>query len=70
MEIIGKFPDPYIEVEDKCPFCSQPKRLMVKQSLPPYQGFYDLKCGHCGMTPRIEAENCSMLPDCTCGYCM
>jgi hypothetical protein len=59
----------YIEVSDNCPFCSQPKRRLVLQSHPKYEGSYDTKCGYCGMTPRIEAERCSGLPDCTCGYC-
>ena len=59
-----------IEVIDNCPFCSRPKKMLIKQSHPKYEGFYDLKCNFCKMTPRIEAENCSMLPDCTCGYCM
>ena len=53
---IGDMPDPYIEVIDSCPFCSNPKKRLVKQSHPKYEGFYDMKCGFCGMTPRIEAD--------------
>ena len=56
MEILGKLPDPYIEVEDKCPFCRQPKRRLTLQSHPKYEGFYDMKCGYCGKIPRGEAE--------------
>lgn len=70
MEKLGNLPNSFVEVEDKCPFCSQPKRMLSRINNPIYEGFYDLKCGYCGMTPRIEAENCSMQPDCTCGWCM
>ena len=46
----------FIRVEDECPFCSNRKFRYVLQSHPPYEGFYDTKCGFCGKTPRIEAE--------------
>jgi hypothetical protein len=55
MDITGHL-EPYIEVEDKCEFCKQPKRRLVLQSHPRYEGFHDMQCGYCGKTPRIEYE--------------
>ena len=56
MKILGQLPNPYIEVSDLCPFCHQPKRAFVRMSDPPYSKFYDMKCGYCDKTPRIEDE--------------
>jgi len=56
MEVLGVLPDPYIEITDQCPFCSNPKTIKVKQSQPPYEGFYNLKCGFCGKTPQTQEE--------------
>ena len=47
----------YMLVEDRCPFCNNIKRKMVLMSHPTYEGFYNLRCGFCGLTPRIEDEN-------------
>ena len=56
MEILGRLPDPYIEVQDLCPYCFQPKRAYVRISEPPYHKFYEMKCGYCGKTPIEEDE--------------
>jgi len=55
LRILGRL-EPYIKVEDKCPFCKQPKFKMQLISSPRYEGFYDLKCGYCLKTPRLEDE--------------